>query len=502
METVPIAERTRADAQWSPARYGVLCRMKRFFERYDGDVEFRARYEQNPRQALASVAPDLNIEDVEAIRSVPRNPPGHIVDDLSLPSLARDYCRFVLERSLRFNRLRVEAAPLDPRFRAWRHRRMVQADDELGAEFSRMLLFSTAAFELSKGCSVGCWFCGVSAPRLEDHFRYTPSNRRLWRDALEAMVDLVGLEAMRINFCFWATDPLDNPDYEAFADDYREIAGAYPPLTTALALRDPQRTRRMLDHFDADVCRFSILTVGMLDRLHREFTPEELGGVDLALVNPESKAIKANVGRFRDRAAARPELLQVERDKRNMRLAFFPRQRHDDEDVPTTIACVAGFLINMVEGRIRLVSPCAASPRWPLGFVVYDDRRFQDGREFRRVCEELVCTHMRTSWPADRAVRFRPSLRFHPHASGFELHSARRRWSIQANGRGASCCDLGASIAEGRYRPGELVEMQLQRHFVGGDETEKQLGRLLDQGFLDEEPLPDASSSRFRGDPS
>ena len=54
--------------------------------------------------------------------------------------------------------------------------------------------------------------------------------------------------------------PLDNPDYEAFADDYRAIAGAYPPLTTALALRDPERTRRMLDRFDADVCRFSILT--------------------------------------------------------------------------------------------------------------------------------------------------------------------------------------------------------------------------------------------------
>jgi radical SAM family RiPP maturation amino acid epimerase len=398
--TAPIAERTRADAQWTPERYSAVCRVKRFFERYDGDAEFRRRYAEHPRQALASVAPELDFEAVQAIRQVPRHLPHSIVDDVSLPPLARDYCRFVLERSRRFNRLRVEAAPIDPRFRAWRRRRMEQADGELGAGFSRLLLFSTAAFELSTGCSVGCWFCGVSAPRLEDHFRYGPANRRLWRDVLETMVELYGREVMRINFCFWATDPLDNPDYEAFADDYREITGAYPPLTTALALRDPGRTRRMLARFDADVCRFSILTVAMLDRLHREFTPEELGGVDLALLAQQSKMMKANVGRFRERVAKQPELLQVERDKRKLRLEFFARPADSREDVPSTIACLAGFLINMVERRIRLISPCAASDRWPLGFVVYDDRHFQDGDDFRRVCEDLVRDHMVQGTPS------------------------------------------------------------------------------------------------------
>jgi hypothetical protein len=214
------------------------------------------------------------------------------------------------------------------------------------------------------------------------------------------MVELYGREVMRINFCFWATDPLDNPDYEAFADDYREITGAYPPLTTALALRDPGRTRRMLARFDADVCRFSILTVAMLDRLHREFTPEELGGVDLALLAQQSKMMKANVGRFRERVAKQPELLQVERDKRKLRLEFFARPADSREDVPSTIACLAGFLINMVERRIRLISPCAASDRWPLGFVVYDDRHFQDGDDFRRVCEDLVRDHMVQGTPS------------------------------------------------------------------------------------------------------
>ena len=499
--TAPIAERTRADAQWSPARYSVLCRMKRFFERYDGDAEFRVRYEQNPRRALASVAPDLALEDIRAVRSVPRHPPASIVDDVSLPPLARDYCRFVLERALRFNRLRAEAGPLDPRFRGWRRRRMLQAEDELGSEFSQMLLFSTAAFELSKGCSVGCWFCGVSAPRLEDHFRYTSVNRRLWREVLEAMIDLGGLEAMHINFCFWATDPLDNPDYEAFADDYRAIAGAYPPLTTALALRDPERTRRMLDRFDADVCRFSILTVPMLDRLHREFTPEELGGVDLALVTPGSRMIKANAGRFRERAAAHPELLQVERGKRSARREFFQGPTDRGEDVPGTIACVAGFLINMVERRVRLISPCAASERWPLGFVLYGDRRFEDGRDFRRVCEELVCEHMFTRWPAGRAVRFRPSLHFHPLGSGFELRSTHHRWSIEAAWQGAACHDLGAWINDGCHQPGELTELLLERHFVSAFETEKQISQLLREGLLDEEPPPGAATSPSQGAP-
>ena len=487
----PIAERTRADVQWEPDRYSLLCRVKRFFERYDGDAAFRLRYDEAPQEAVAAVAPGIEIEDIQALREVPRELPESVVDDESLRPLARDYCRFVLERAVRFRRLRENARPVDPRFRAWSKRRMKQAEDELGSGFAKTLLFSTAAFELSKGCSVGCWFCGVSAPRLEDHFRYTAESRRLWREILAAMVEFCGREAMRINFCFWATDPLDNPDYEAFAEDYREIAGAYPPLTTALPLSDPERTRRMLAHFDIDVCRFSVITLSMLDRLHQEFTPEELGGVDLALVNKESKATKANVGRFRDRAQEQPKLLRLEREKRDLQLDFFAPETSSYEDVPTTIACVAGLLVNMVERRVRLVSPCAASARWPLGFVVYADRRFRDGSDFRRQCDQLARDCMFLKWPAERSIAFRRRIRYRSVAAGFELCSKHRRWSAKGAGQEAYFRELGECVAEGRYRPDELAERLLESHFVAGEQTDRLLGQLLRRGVLDEEPLAD-----------
>ena len=44
-----------------------------------------------------------------------------------------------------------------------------------------------------------------------------------------------------------------------------------------------------------------------------------------------------------------------------------------------TIACVSGFLFNMVERNVRLISPCNASERWPLGYRIYDEGTFTDG---------------------------------------------------------------------------------------------------------------------------
>src|SRR5205814_8046857 len=106
-------------------------------------------------------------------------------------------------------------------------------------------------------------FCGVSAGRKGADFLYTPDNARLWRDVLAVLRRVVG-PAAATGFCYWATDPLDNPDYERFALDVAEICGRFPQTTTAQPLKDPERTRALLALSVAHGCtinRFSILTL-------------------------------------------------------------------------------------------------------------------------------------------------------------------------------------------------------------------------------------------------
>src|SRR6266516_439208 len=66
----------------------------------------------------------------------------------------------------------AEAIPLMDRESALEATRQDRADQ---------IVHAPVAFELSKGCTVGCWFCGVAATKFEHTWRYTDENGRLWR---------------------------------------------------------------------------------------------------------------------------------------------------------------------------------------------------------------------------------------------------------------------------------------------------------------------------------
>lgn len=106
------------------------------------------------------------------------------------------------------------------------------------------VLYYPVAFELSKGCSVQCPFCGLAASRLAGIARYE-ENRLLWHGILAAVLEIIG-PAAGMGPCYFATEPLDNPDYERFMAGYREIFGTVPQTTTAAALREPERFRVLL----------------------------------------------------------------------------------------------------------------------------------------------------------------------------------------------------------------------------------------------------------------
>jgi radical SAM family RiPP maturation amino acid epimerase len=453
----------------------TLAHAKRFLERYVADPGFREKLEEkaegphlvaeaygiaiDPRQALPLFRTDhlrFRFSEEEA-----RWPVAKAWDDYQ-SEMAE--CRMLHQRA-------GDCPDVNPRFHAWRQRQIRRGRGELGATGS-VITHPILAFELSAGCSVGCWFCGVSADRFLGNFAYTAENARLWRAILEHCVDLFGTAA-QTGFCYWATDPADNPDYPRFIEDYHAATGNLPQTTTAAPLRDLAFTREILRLFDQHRCvinRFSILTLRMLDAVHAAFSAEQLMGVDLVLQNRESLTPKAVVGRARERAqptaAGRPGSVP------------FADPDH------ATIACVSGFLVNMVNRSIQLVTPTRCSERWPLGYRVFGERRFDTAPEFRAAIEELMDAHMPEEIASADVLSFRDDLTYHRKPDGFELRTRNGHFAL-AGFVGAG--PLGDMIHSGRMRAGE-IQAVLTRNgadiFVVADAMQQ----LFDRGLLDEDP--------------
>jgi radical SAM family RiPP maturation amino acid epimerase len=307
----------------------------------------------------------------------------------------------------------------------------------------------------------------MSAARLEDIFTYTPANARLWRSVLKVIKKIIG-PAAGTGLCYWATDPLDNPDYEKFCCDFHAILGLFPQTTTAQPLKDPARTRALLQlSLDKGnpLNRFSILSLRMLDRLHAEFSAEELALVDLVLQNKEGTGvIKFEAGRVRDR----------------LKQKSAPTNRL----MPGTSACVSGFLINMVERRVKLISPCPASDRWPQGYLVFDEDVFTNGRDLKRLLERMIAEHMPLTVNPDRPVRFRPDLSYQARPDGFQLSTPYARHKI---GPEPYLSYLGELIRQGHKTAAEIAQL-LEWSNIPSTQTYQTLNLLFRQGVLDEEP--------------
>jgi len=392
------------------------------------------------------------------------------------PLIVQRYRLFAREKLLHREKLRaVECVPSDERHRRWRGRQVKRTLAHLGPRQHDGIIHAPFAVELSDGCSVGCWFCGVSAGRKGGDFRHTPDNARLWREVLGILRRAVGTAAAT-GFCYWATDPLDNPEYERFALDFAEVCGRFPQTTTALPLRDVERTRALLalsiEH-GCTINRFSILTLKGFDGVMAAFAAEELLHCEIVSQNPEAVHIQGNAGRAR--GAAR--LARLARDH------GLPTD--DWQRIPGTIACVSGFLLNMVDRRVRLITPCPASDRWPDGYWVLEDARFADADDLARRIEGMMDRHMPVSVRPSDPARFRSDLRFRPVEAGFE---------VAGFGAGSRIAgppkirELGAAIAAGDRTVGEIVAEFQERHGRTPESTHRLLNQIFEGGFLDEEP--------------
>lgn len=361
----PSTERLGTLTPLDPARLPQVAALKRLFELWTLDPRFHEAYLADPASALATTGLDVDPR-AASLTLLHRFPEG---DTGEIPESFAWYRDFVEGRFARNMRDRSELAPLDPRFRDWRQRQMRRCDREVGP-LARFMSHVPVAFELSLGCSIGCSFCAFSVGRLKGVFRHTDINAALWRNVLAHVHELMG-DAAESAFCYYATEPLDNPDYELFLADFHEEFERVPQTTTAAATRDLDRTRSLLawgqsafPHID----RLSVTSVHDRDLILSAFTPEELVYTDLLpqFVGAPAANLK-RAGRNRD--AERGEV--------------------------GTIACLSGFVVNMVERSVRLVTPVCPSDNHPTGEAVYEKALFSDVMDLTDVINGMIERHMR-----------------------------------------------------------------------------------------------------------
>ena len=323
----------------------------------------------------------------------------------TLPSAVRRYRAFLHEKITDRSRMTREyCVPEHPAFRAWRFRQQNRCWAELGKR-NESLIHVPMTFELDLGCSVGCPFCGVMAGRLQKVCRHDEDGE-LWKGVLQFTKETIG-DAVGQATCYYATEPLDNPDYEKFVDDFFDVFGIVPQLTSAASMRNPERTHAYLLASLKKyrrIHRFSVLSLDILHKIFETFSMEELLCVELLPQFTEAPSnMFANAGRAR-----KNEDLHVEEEEGN------------------TIACISGFVVNMAERSIRLITPCGASEKCPTGELIIAKESFSDLDDFKRILVSLIERYMQAEFPKDQPLFLRPGISFEKTETGIEFFRSQK----------------------------------------------------------------------------
>jgi hypothetical protein len=245
-----------------------------------------------------------------------------------------------------------------------------------------------------------------------------------------------------------------------------------PQTTTAAPMRDVALTREVMEMQRRNrtvINRFSITSLRTLRAVHAEFTADEL--LDIELVMQHKEAITA-------KALAGDALISYEKLKKNGREGKLPHLGASYG----TIACVAGFLVNMIERSVMLVSPCRASARFPKGYKVYAQANFKTAAEFEDVCRTMIRDQMPSHLrPGDR-LAFRADLQYAELADGFRLENEFDVLTLEGR---PFIRELGALIAAGTHTAGTAQDHLLDD---GADffTINRALQDLFDSGLLAE----------------
>ena len=435
----------------------IAAQIKRVLEFCSMDAEFVSKLEEEPEKALQDIHAEIPFEKIKCLLTKDS-------EKVQLTEEAACYQQFIVNKLKSRNYMQqTGCAPSDKRFWRWRERQLNRCRVEMGLR-NHVMVHAPLMFELTDGCSVGCPFCGVNAGNLKGIYRHSPENAELFREILRDMKTLLG-DSAGSGTCYYATEPLDNPDYEAFIRDYYEILGVIPQMTTAAAMREPERTRKMLSDFHGmyrHIHRFSVLSLEMFRAIMDFFTPEELLYVELLPQFPEAPA---------------------------NHFAEAGRNRTEDEENAYhvgTICCVSGLVINMPRKEIRLLSPCGVDNEHPTGEWLSARGTFTDIESFRNVLGEMMNKHM-GKFDYKSPLSFYPYLNIDCIEKGIVIKSKGGYVNEleYADDIGKNIPGIAARLIEkGGYSAEKIAEILDEEYHIDYAHSYYMLGKWHQSGFL------------------
>jgi radical SAM family RiPP maturation amino acid epimerase len=487
--TTPQPAPTTAEQDYPPLSIGQV---KRVLEWWSCSDAFRRTIAADPEQAGREYNLGFNPEMIRplwdpfyAIQAAREKRPMH-------PAVAA-YRQFFNEKKRWRDEIKQECSPDEPRFKAWRARQIARNTLENGA-YDDYIIHTPLAIELTDGCSVGCWFCGVGATKFAEAWPYTEANGALWCGVVQVLRNKIG-NAAKWGFCYWATDPLDNPDYERFASDFCDVVGMYPQTTTAQGHKDPERVRNILKVSESRGCRvnrFSVLTEPLLRRIFAAYTPDELTNVEIVAQMKDGTVPKAAAGAFLEKAKTKKGIAELEQRKlatladTSRRLAGEAGQGTGEMALaqPGTIACVSGFLLNIVARSVKLISPCRANEKWPLGYIVFDERTFTDAADLDRHLEEMMAEHMPLTISLEDRMRLIPELTYERMPDGFQVMTQLNALVMRRPDLGDYVGSLGDKLSAGNRTAGQIALSAFFEHGIPEINTIGTLAMLFERGLL------------------
>ena len=490
-------------ADFTPDEMRSLAETKRFLECHQGDREFRAaleaggRFTGEQRRMLKGIG--IRFEP-EAMAPLWRQPdlPDRVnamvgqyarFDDLPdeihallapCPELGTWLrWRFDCDKRRMVQKLTSTFTPtLSPGFTAWRNRRIAATRNELGS-YGWALDHPCFAMEVSLGCSVGCGFCAFDAQRLESVFDLNrPENRELVAGVANGMAGILGWPAAH-GLLYWNTEPHDNPHYVELLAFWEGITGA--KLCTSTARAGVDWVRKLIRYYGDGPNgplpwpRISVLSRGIMRRLHRAFTPMELRDVTLLMQQKDSESYRSKVPSGRKRMLR--QLANI-KDLRNVDFENLP----EGFEVPQgSVACVSGLLLNMVNRTLKLISPCYTTLEFPYGYRVYDETTFDSAEDFGAALKRVIGRSMAARPYPEMPVRWRDDLKAAPHPDGFTLLSPTTRLDFRRGGLHRRAAEL---IGDGGLTYGEAAEALAEAPGAGPIEAALLLDSLFAKGYL------------------
>jgi radical SAM family RiPP maturation amino acid epimerase len=465
-----------------------IGQVKRVLEWWSSSEPFRQLIDENPEEAARRYDLGFNPQVIRALWD-PFFEREAREQGLPVHPAVGAYIRFFNDKTIWRGEVKAECTPSDPRFKAWRARQISRNVMENGG-YDDYIIHTPLAIEITEGCSVQCWFCGVGASKMASSFLYTAKNATLWRECLTVLHDKIG-SAAKWGFLYWATDPLDNPDYEYLASDFCDIMGMYPQTTTAQAHKHVERVRALLRESEARGCRvnrFSVLTEPLLRRIYRAFTADELTNVEIVAQMKDATTAKAAAGAFLERARVNRQLIDTENRKLE-KLAetsdrLVGRVETKAPPQPGTIACVSGFLLNIVTRTVKLISPCRASETWPLGYIVFDEKTFSSAKELEHHVETMMAEHMPLTISLEDRIRFNPKFRYQKRADGFHIISDMNELAFCRTDMADYVVALGDQVDAGHRTAAQIAFAAFFEHGIPEANTIGTLEAMFQRGLL------------------